>query len=37
VHRVELRGAATADEPADLVRRLTFTRFDADVTIEPPR
>lgn len=37
VHRVELRGAATADEPAELVRRLTFSRFDAAVTIEPPR
>lgn len=37
VHRVELRGAATADEPGDLVRRLTLSRFNADVTIEPPR
>ncbi len=37
VHRVELRGAAAGDEPADLVRRLTFTKFDAAVTIEPPR
>lgn len=37
VHRVELRGAATDTEPAEIVRRLTFSRFDADVTIEPPR
>lgn len=37
VYRVELRGAATDTEPAEIVRRLTFSRFDADVTIEPPR
>ena len=37
VYRVELRGPATDTEPADIMRRLSFTKFDADVTIEPPR
>lgn len=37
VYRVELHGAATRDEPADLVRRLTLSNFDGDIVIEPPR
>lgn len=37
VYRVELHGAATRDEPADLVRRLTLSDFDGDIVIEPPR
>lgn len=37
VYRVELHGAATPDEPADLVRRLTLSNFDGDIVIEPPR
>jgi hypothetical protein len=37
VHRVELRGAAIEGEPADIVRRITLTRFDEAVTIDPPR
>jgi hypothetical protein len=37
VHRIELRGAAAESEPADILRRITLTRFDEAVTIDPPR
>jgi hypothetical protein len=37
VHRIELRGAAAEAEPSDILRRITLTRFDEAVTIDPPR
>ena len=37
VHRVELRGAIAGGESDRLLRRLTLSRFDQDVTIDPPR
>lgn len=37
VRRVELRGSVAAGEPDNLVRRLTLSRFDEEVTIAPPR
>lgn len=37
VRRIEVVGPLAAGEPADLVRRLTLSNFDADVEIEPPR
>lgn len=37
VLRIELRGAAAEGDSADLLRRLTLSRHDADVRIEPPR
>ncbi len=37
VRRVELRGGVATGEPDNLVRRLTLSRFDEDVSIVPPR
>ena len=37
VRRIEVVGPLAAGEPADLVRRVTLSNFDADVEIEPPR
>jgi lipoprotein LprG len=36
VRRVELHGAVASGESEDLVRRLTLSRFDEDVSIVPP-
>lgn len=35
--RVEIEGAVSAGEPADLLRRLTFSRFDEPIQIEAPQ
>jgi hypothetical protein len=37
VHRIELRGAAAEGEPPNILRRLTLSRFDEAITIDPPR
>ncbi|MBM3141217.1 MAG: LppX_LprAFG lipoprotein [Chloroflexi bacterium] len=37
VHRIEVTGAITTAEPANLVRRLTLRDFGAEIAIEPPR
>lgn len=36
VYRLEVVGAVTAAEEPDLRRRLTLSRFDAEIEIEPP-
>lgn len=37
VRKVEFRGGVSAGEPDNLVRTLTLSRFDEDITIVPPR
>lgn len=37
VRKVELRGAVSEDESPNLVRTLTLSRFDEDISIVPPR
>lgn len=37
VRKVELRGPVAEGESANLVRTLTLSRFDEDITIAPPR
>jgi lipoprotein LprG len=36
VHRIEIRGPVASGESKDLVRTLTLSRFDEDVSIAPP-
>jgi selenide,water dikinase len=36
VRRIEIIGGLASGETADLVRRLTLSRFDAEIEIEPP-
>ncbi len=36
VHRIEIVGGLAPGEPDDLVRRLTLSRFDAEIEIAPP-
>lgn len=36
VYRIEVVGAVSSAEDPDLVRRLTLSRFDAEIAIEPP-
>jgi lipoprotein LprG len=36
VHKIEIRGPVASGESDDLVRTLTLTRFDEDVSIAPP-
>ena len=37
VYRIEIAGSVLAGEPDDLVRRVTFSRFDTEIEIAPPR
>ena len=37
IRRIEIVGGVTADEPDDLLRRVTLRDFDAEIEIVPPR
>ena len=37
VYRIEIVGSVLAGEPDDLMRRVTFSRFDTEIEIAPPR